>query len=542
MKIALAQINYHIGNFDSNVEKIIAAIKTARYRESDLIVFAELAVCGYPPRDFLEFNDFIDLCERSIEKIAKECVGIAAIVGAPSYNKTSRGKRLYNSALFLEDGKIKSTHHKGLLPTYDIFDENRYFEAGPEYDIVEYKNQRIALTICEDIWNVEGSYLYQKSPLDSLETQNPDVIINIAASPFSYLQREKRDEILKWNVEKYKTPIVYVNHIGAQTEVIFDGGSKAFDEKGECVAACEYFVESLCYVDFDKDVIPVPEKSDTKMERIHQALVLGVQDYFRKLNFKKATLGLSGGLDSALTLAIAVEALGKENVMPILMPSEFSSDHSISDSLELCKNLGCDYYQIPIGDIYDKYITALGPLFKGTEFDVTEENIQARIRGTLLMAYANKFGAILLNTSNKSEIAVGYGTLYGDMAGGISVIGDVYKTEAFELSRHINSHRKTIPENIITKPPSAELRPDQLDTDSLPPYELLDQILFQYIENSLSPSKIIKMGFDEQIVKQNLKRVNISEYKRHQSPPILRISPKAFGMGRRMPIVGKYLT
>lgn len=542
MKIALAQLNYHIGNFDSNVGKIINSIKEAREKKADLVVFAEMAICGYPPRDFLEFNDFIELCEKGLKDIAAECIGIAAVVGAPSFNPSSKGKRLYNSAYFLQNGEIDSIHHKALLPTYDIFDEYRYFEPANSFQIVNFQGKRIAITICEDIWNIDGSLLYQKSPMEELSAQNPDLLINIAASPFSYIQKEEREKTLRWNCEKYNIPILYVNHVGAQTEVIFDGGSQFIACNGELLASCGYFQESICYFNTDQKDGTLEEEVSPKMQRIHQALILGLKDYFRKLNFKKATLGLSGGLDSSLTLAIAVEALGKENVFPILMPSQFSSEHSVSDSVKLCRNLGCEYYSIPIKGIFDEFNLALEPLFAGKGFDVTEENIQARTRGVILMAYANKFGAILLNTSNKSEAAVGYGTLYGDMAGGISMLGDIYKTEVFELSRYINREKEIIPFSIINKPPSAELRPGQLDTDSLPPYEILDKILFQYIEKSMSPSKIVEMGFDENLVKNNLRKVNINEYKRHQAPPILRVSPKAFGMGRRMPIVGKYLS
>lgn len=541
MKIALAQLNYTIGDFDSNIAKIIGSIQEAKKNGAELAVFSEMAVCGYPPRDFLDFNDFVDLCVSGIEKIALECKGIAAVVGAPSFNASERGKRLFNSAYFLKDGRIDSIQHKSLLPTYDIFDEYRYFEPASAFDIIDYQGKKIAITICEDIWNIEGSFLYQKSPLESLSEQQMDLIVNIAASPFSYVQKEEREKTLKWNAMKYCVPIIYVNHVGAQTEVIFDGGSQVMDSKGKTIASCGYFRESICYVDTADQNDPIEENHSPKMQRIHQALIQGVKDYFRKLNFKTATLGLSGGLDSSLTLAIAVEALGKENVFPILMPSQFSSEHSVSDSVKLCRNLGCDYFSIPIKSIFDEFNLALEPLFAGKGFDVTEENIQARTRGVLLMAYANKFGAILLNTSNKSEIAVGYGTLYGDMTGGISVLGDVYKSEVFELSRYINREKEIIPFSIINKPPSAELRPGQLDTDALPPYEILDKILYQYIEKSMSPSKIIAMGFDEKLVKDNLRKVNINEYKRHQAAPILRVSPKAFGMGRRMPIVGKYL-
>lgn len=541
MRIALAQLNYHIGNFEVNEKKIIDAIHTAKSKQADLVVFAELAICGYPPRDFLEFDDFISLCEESIQRIAKECQGIAAIVGAPFPNPSSTGKRLYNAAYFLNQGKIESVHCKQLLPTYDVFDENRYFETAKELSCIEFKGEKIALSICEDLWNLPDSNLYNKSPMEILKLEKPSLMINIAASPFSQNQAENRKEVFEWNSKTYQLPIYYVNHIGAQTELIFDGGSTVVDAKGKTKHQLAYFEEDFQLFDSkeieeDSSISEIP-----KFSKIEDALVLGISDYFKKLNFKTATLGLSGGIDSALTLVLAVKALGKENVIPILMPSQFSSDHSIDDSLELCKNLGCDYHQIAIKEVYEAFDQQLEPIFKNTDFGIAEENIQSRIRGTLLMAHTNKFGTILLNTSNKSELAVGYGTLYGDMSGGISVLGDLYKTEVYGLSKFINREHEIIPDNIITKEPSAELRPDQKDSDSLPDYEILDAILKEYIENQQSPNQIIQKGFDKALVNRILRMVNINEYKRHQSPPILRISDKAFGMGRRMPIVGKYL-
>ena len=422
-----------------------------------------------------------------------------------------------------------------------MFDEYRYFEPAEEVQCIEYLGEKIALTICEDLWNIDGKELYPNSPMGKLILESPDFMINIAASPFAVSQTNNRDEVLKWSTSKYNLPVFYINHVGAQTELIFDGGSCVYDQDGNLISQLPFFEEYFSI--FDTKDLKVKEKLTalSKYEKIEAALVLGIKDYFKKLNFKTATLGLSGGIDSALTLALAVKALGKENVFPLLMPSQFSSGHSISDSVALCENLGCDYHTIEIEKIYKSFDEELANLFKGTEFGIAEENIQSRIRGTLLMAQTNKFGSILLNTSNKSELAVGYGTLYGDMAGGLSVIGDVYKTEVFELCRFINREVEIIPDNIITKPPSAELRPDQLDSDSLPDYDILDTILFEYIENRQSPANLIEKGFDETLVRRILKLVNINEYKRHQTPPILRVSSKAFGMGRRMPIVGKYL-
>lgn len=549
MKIALAQLNYHIGNFESNVTKIKNAIKQARDNDVDLVVFAELAVSGYPPRDFLEFDDFINKCQAAIEDIAHKCRGIAAIVGAPSKNPEFQGKDLYNSAYFLAEGQIQCVRHKTLLPNYDVFDEYRYFEPNKKFRIVEYKNQRIALTICEDLWNLGNDPLYTVNPMDELTGQQPDFIVNIAASPFNHNQHIIRTAVLKENARKYHLPLFYVNHVGAQTELLFDGGSLVIDQSGKVISELAYFEEDFRIFDLD-NLKPSDEqkpldkypKDQVKTGLIHDALVMGIRNYFRKLGFSQAILGLSGGIDSAVTLVLASEALGAENVMSVLLPSQFSSDHSVSDSLALLKNLQSPHETLKIEDIYHVIAKTLKPVFKNTTFGLTEENIQARIRGLLLMALSNKFGNILLNTSNKSEAAVGYGTLYGDMSGGISVLGDVYKTDVFALARYINRQEAVIPENIITKPPSAELRPNQKDSDSLPDYDILDPILYQYIELRKGPKEIASMGFDENVVKRVLRLVNINEYKRYQTPPILRISPKAFGMGRRMPIVARYLS
>ncbi len=545
MKIALAQINYHIGNFTSNRDKIISHIEKAKKANVDLVVFSELAISGYPPRDFLEFNDFVKQCNKSAEEIANNCNGIAAIVGLPTFNPNEKGKPLYNSAAFLKDGKIESLTHKTLLPNYDIFDEYRYFEPNNTFEVIAFNGKKIALTICEDLWNVQDNPLYTINPMDELVEQKPDLIINIAASPYNYHQTKIRKEVLKRNAEKYRLPLFYVNHIGAQTELLFDGGSLVMNPKGEIVEELKYFEEDFQIFDLEEienttDKTLTEDLSETAS--IYKALVMGVRNYFEKLGFKKAILGLSGGIDSAVTAAIAAEALGSENVYNVLLPSRFSSGHSVDDSLELVKNYGMPHDIIEIEDAFNTFENTLKPYFKDLPFNVAEENLQARTRGVILMALSNKFGYILLNTSNKSEAAVGYGTLYGDMNGGLSVIGDAYKTQVFELARYINRNGEMIPENIITKPPSAELRPDQKDSDSLPDYDILDVILFQYIEERKGPKEIIAMGYNEKLVNRILKLVNTNEYKRYQTPPILRISTKAFGMGRRMPIVAKYLS
>lgn len=544
MKIALGQLNYHIGNFDANTQKIINTAKRARQLGAELVVFAELAVSGYPPRDFLEFDDFIQKCETQVELIAEACHDIPLILGTPVKNTSNKGKPLFNAAVFLYNGQ-KQYFRKGLLPNYDVFDEYRYFEPAEQFECLRFKGKRIALTVCEDLWNVEDHPLYVKQPMEELILQKPDLMINIAASPFDYGQAEKREEVLRKNVKKYKLPLAYVNHVGAQTELLFDGGSLAMNSKGEVISRLKFFDEDLQVIDLSveqTEAINALPSLPLKIERIHDALVMGIRNYFHKLGFSKAILGLSGGIDSAVTMVLAAHALGSENVHAVLMPSQFSSDHSVQDALDLAKNLGASWQTIPISNIYNGFENEFSECFAGKSFDVTEENIQARIRGVLLMALSNKFGYILLNTSNKSEAAVGYGTLYGDMNGGLSVLGDVYKTEVFELARYINRNQEIIPENTIIKPPSAELRPDQKDNDSLPEYDLLDRILFSYIEQKMGPEAIINLGIDPQIVSRVLRLVNLNEYKRYQSPPILRVSPKAFGMGRRMPIVAKYLS
>jgi len=549
MKIALAQLNYHIGNFESNTAKIIEHIKIAKSNGADLVVFAELCVSGYPSRDFLEFDEFIDLCEASAQKIAAECTGIACIIGLPTPNNHSEGKELHNTAYFIENGKVKAAAHKALLPNYDIFDEYRYFEPSREFSCIEFKGHRIALTICEDLWNTIENPLYITRPMDILIEENPDVMINIAASPFAYNHDEERIDILRDNASRYKLPLLYVNNVGAQTELIFDGGSLVFDNTGKLIDEMPYFKEAIAYYDLDKKGnVTFEHQSTTRKERqsdieqIHDAIIIGIRDYFYKSGFKQAILGLSGGIDSAVVCALAVEALGPENVMAVLLPSRFSSDHSIKDAEDLVRNLGCMHETIAIRNITEAFEATLEPQFKGLPFNIAEENIQSRSRAVVLMAMCNKFGYILLNTSNKSEAAVGYGTLYGDMCGGISVIGDVYKTQVFEMARYINRNSEIIPENSIVKPPSAELRPNQKDTDSLPEYDVLDKILAEYIEGRSSSAAIIKMGFDEKTVRRVIKLTNLAEHKRYQTPPILRVSPKAFGMGRRMPIVGKYLS
>lgn len=549
MRIALAQQNYYIGDFERNFAKIQEGIAAAVAQKADIVVFSELAVCGYPPRDFLEFRDFIRRCYAVIDQIKAETLkyDIAVAVGAPAINPRIDGKDLFNAAYFIAQGEVLHVAHKALLPTYDVFDEYRYFEPATEFKVVHYKGKRIALTICEDIWNVGNENpLYTICPMDEMMAQQPDMMLNLSASPFNYHHASERLHTLRANVARYGVPIFYVNTVGAQTELIFDGGSVAIAANGVVYEELPYFVEIVNTYELDDLYAPTaplaPEQPKIKAELIYRALLLGIRDYFDKLQFKKAILGLSGGVDSALVATLAVHALGAENVRVVMMPSQFSSGHSVSDSQLLVERLSCASDLIPIQSAYEALRNSLAEQFAGLPFGIAEENMQARVRANILMALSNKFGYILLNTSNKSEAAVGYGTLYGDMCGGISVLGDVYKTEVYELCQYINRHGEIIPHNILHKAPSAELRPNQKDSDSLPEYDQLDRVLYQYIECRKGPAELLEMGMDKALVERTLKLVNISEYKRHQTPPILRVSSKAFGVGRRMPIVGKYLS
>ncbi len=559
MKICIAQQNYHIGNFEQNTHKILCAIEEAKKQGADLILFSEMSVCGYPARDFVEFNDFIHQCYESIDTIKAAADTIGVLIGSPARNPNKKGKDLYNAAFFLYEKKIVAEIHKTLLPTYDVFDENRYFEPADEWKVVPFKGKNLAITICEDIWNLGDNPLYRICPMDKMMDQHPDILLNLSASPFDYTHDEDRKATIKSNVLKYKIPLFYCNAIGSQTEIVFDGSSLVFDKNANLCGALPMFESALAVFDCaddgsilapilepaasvpSKELNPIKLIPELNIDQVYQALVLGVKDYFNKMGFKKAILGSSGGIDSAVTLAIACEALGKDNVYAILMPSPYSTEHSVNDAVQLSKNLNNTYDLIPIKEVYESFLNTLKPLFKDLPFSLAEENIQSRSRGNLLMALANKFGYVLLNTSNKSELATGYGTLYGDMAGGLGVLGDCYKMQVYELAKYINRNKEIIPANIITKAPSAELRPDQKDSDSLPAYEILDQILFQYIEKRADPAVIKSLGFDAALVDKTLKMVNTNEYKRNQFCPIIRISPKAFGVGRRVPIVAKYL-
>ena len=573
MKIALAQQNYHIGNFEKNRQKIIDGITWAKQQNADLVVFSELCICGYPPRDFLEFDDFINKCYESIDLVRQHADTIGVLIGSPARNSQLEGKDLFNAVFLLYEKEIKAEIHKTLLPNYDVFDEYRYFEPAYDWQVIEFKGKKLAVTICEDIWNMGDNPLYRVTPMEQLMPFHPDVMINLSASPYNYAQDIVRNSIVKAHVLKYKMPMLYCNTVGSQTEIVFDGGSLVYNINGCRVKEMNYFEEDYQVFELDEllkhnqefsartldggkresyyysafevgnDIDTIEYLSGEKnIDEIYHAIILGIRDYFGKMGFNKAVMGSSGGIDSAVTQVLATEALGKDNVRALLMPSQYSTSHSVTDAEQLSKNLGNPYDIVPIKNIYESFLTELKPIFKNEPFNVAEENIQSRTRGNLLMAVANKFGYILLNTSNKSELATGYGTLYGDMAGGLSILGDVYKMQVYALARHLNKKKETIPENIIAKAPSAELRPNQKDSDTLPEYEKLDRILYQYIELRKGPKEIIESGYEKELVDRILKLVNTNEYKRNQFCPIIRVSCKAFGIGRRVPIVGKYLS
>jgi len=559
MKIFLAQQNYHIGNFEFNTRKIIEAIAQAKTEGADLILFSELSVCGYAPGDFLEFDDFINKSYAAIDVIRQHADTIGVLVGGPDRNAIKEGKDLFNAAFFLYEQEIKAVVHKTCLPNYDVFDEYRYFEPAYGWSVIPFKGKKLAVTICEDIWNLGDNPLYRICPMDELMKQQPDIMLNLSASPFDYTHEDDRKATIKANVLKYGLPLFYCNSVGSQTEIVFDGSSLVFDAKANLCGRLPKFEEgygSFILKDdgsiegeireavdsFSNELLEPPVFDATlNIGSVHDAIVLGIRDYFKKMGFTKAILGSSGGIDSAVTLALACTALGKENVRAVLMPSAYSTGHSVSDAEQLSKTLGNPYDILPIKNIYESFLTELQPVFNNLPFGIAEENIQSRTRGNLLMAIANKFGYILLNTSNKSELSTGYGTLYGDMAGGIAVLGDCYKMQVYELARYINRQQELIPVSIIKKAPSAELRPGQVDADSLPDYSILDRVLYQYIEMREGPNEIKAQGFDAALVDRVLKMVNINEYKRKQFCPIIRVSSKAFGVGRKLPIVAKYL-
>ncbi len=544
MKITLAQINFIVGDIEGNKEKIIAAAQQAK--GSSLVVFSELSLCGYPPLNMLAYNDFIERCEKAIDEIAERCDSIPLLIGAPVRNTSGKGKPLFNAAIFLHNGKRQIFKKKNVsYYENDVIrrhggDVSTYFEPSDENNILQLGCMKVAVTIGEDLYNIGDDEFLMTNRIDDFE-EKPEIIVNLAADRFDYQRAAKRREILRMTALKHEIPLIYVNQVGGNANLIYDGGSMVFGYNGYVVKSLPFFQEEVSTFDCElfismkrEDNQVIPEK----MELIHDALVLGIRDFFHKQGFKKAILGLSGGLDSALVVALAAKALGAENVLGILMPSQFSSDHSVSDAIASAENLGCPYHIVPIKPAFDTFDEMLKPIFKDMPFDVTEENIQARSRGLIVMAISNKFGNILLNTSNKSEAAVGYGTLYGDLCGSLSVIGDIYKTEAFELCRYINRDKEIIPWHTINKPPSAELRPGQQDTDSLPDYPVLDALLYQYIECNKSASELIAQGYDEALVNKVVRMVYRNDFKRFQLAPVLAVSPKPFAM-REMPIVKK---
>ncbi len=547
MKIALVQLNYRIGDFEGNCRKITEAIGRARGEGAELAVFSELSVTGYHPQDLLERKEFIAAAQAAVEEIAGHCHGIAALVGAPVLNAGERGKKLYNAALYLAEGKVSDLFFKTLLPTYDVFDEYRHFEPNRRFRLLEAGGMKIAVTICEDLWDEQPvqyefgkDKLYQCSPMEELARLEPALIINLSASPFSAGQQGWRKEILTRKARQYGLPLVYVNQTGAQAELIFDGGSLFIGPDGEILREMSYFREDFLIIDTGERRAGLLQPPLERIGKVEEALLLGIRDYFAKTGFTRATLGLSGGIDSAVVAVLAARALGPANVRVLLMPSRFSSSHSVGDAVALAHTLGIAYDTVPIQEGVDAINRELHPLFGDLPPDITEENIQARIRGVLIMALSNKFGCLVLNTSNKSECAVGYGTLYGDMNGGLAVLGDLYKTEVYELARWINRHGEIIPHHTIVKAPSAELRPGQKDSDSLPEYPVLDTLLYQYIEMNRSPEEIAADGHDPALVRKVIRMVNLNEYKRFQAAPILRISHKAFGFGRRIPLVARF--
>jgi NAD+ synthetase len=544
VKIALAQIDPTVGDFSGNIEKIVAASRRAADQGARLAVFSELAICGYPPADFLEKPSFLVRCRAAVDELAAATrelpTAVLAGVALPTDGKD--GKPAFNAAVLLDKGQLLLEQHKRLLPFYDVFDEQRYFSPAESQKVIELDGVRLAITICEDAWNDKNFWprrLYTVDPVEELMRQKPALHINLSSSPFWHSKRTIRREMLAAMARRDGIPVLMCNQVGGNDSLIFDGSSLALNGRGELIAQAASFVEDLVLVDpFHAAPIPVPEDDDT--EATYRALVLGTRDYVRKCGFSKAIVGLSGGIDSALVAAIATEALGRENVICVGMPSPYSSAGSIDDSQKLAANLGIRFETISIRSLFAEFTQALEPVFHGMKEDITEENIQPRIRGTLLMALSNKFGALVLTTGNKSEMAVGYCTLYGDMVGALAVIGDLVKTRVYAVCNWLNRGEEKIPAAILTKPPSAELRPGQMDTDSLPPYDVLDPIVEAYVERYETPERIAaEHGFSLDLVRQTVRLIERSEYKRQQAAPVLKVTAKSFGMGRRFPIAVK---
>ena len=541
MKLALAQINTTVGDFAGNLALIRKAYARGMADGAELVVAPELAITGYPPRDLLLKSGFIEGNLAALTELAQSVGEVGLVVGHVGINEKHPGRQAVNAVSLLHHGKVAATRTKTLLPTYDVFDEDRYFEPAPDNTPVEFNGRKLGLTICEDVWNDDSFWAdprYRANPVDGLVKQGAEVVVNVSASPWNLGKEGMRREMLASLAAKAQRPVVYCNAVGGNDELVFDGGSLALNAQGEVLAAGAQFAEALVAVDLGGTVQAVSELQE--MALLHDALVLGVQDYLGKCGFRSAVIGLSGGIDSAVTAALAVKALGAENVRGISMPSAYSSQGSLDDSAALAANLGIQYDVIPIHAGFEMMKTSLEPIFGDRPEDVTEENMQARLRGLILMAASNKFGSLVLTTGNKSELAVGYCTLYGDMCGGLAVISDVPKTKVFELAHWINRDEVIIPEATITKPPSAELRPDQKDQDSLPPYEVLDAILERYVVESQSVSEIVTSGFDEATVQRIVRLIDLNEYKRRQAAPGLKVTSKAFGVGRRIPVAQRY--
>ena len=542
MKFALCQINPTVGALEANSQKILKFSEKASARGADIAIFPELCLCGYPPKDFLEKKKFIELGLEKTKKIIQTSK-LPLIFGYVDVNEKKTGKPLHNSALFVNGSKITSRHHKVLLPTYDVFHEARYFEPGSYVKTTLFNNKKLGIVICEDSWNNEEFWHRKPYPIDPVEKimeEKPDILINISASPYSMKWFDVRVKMLTFIAKKYKTPVIYVNQVGSNDDLIFDGQSFALNDTGDIVAQALSFEEDLVLFDLEKQSGEKHAIIHDDIASAYQALVLGIKDYVKKCSFKKVVLGLSGGIDSALVAALACDALGAENVLGLMMPSQFSSPSSLDDAKLLAKKLKMKTQTLSIEPLYKAYLETLKKPFAKTKFNETEENIQARIRGNILMAFSNKFGHLVLSTGNKSEMAVGYCTLYGDMSGGLCVLGDVPKTLVYKLATWRNHQQEVIPKNTLTKPPSAELRPNQTDQDSLPPYETLDGIMKAYVEEHLSLDEIIKLGYDATIVKKILKLIDHNEYKRSQAALTLRITTKAFGSGRHLPIAQGY--
>jgi NAD+ synthetase len=545
VKIALAQIDTTIGDFAGNVDLIVKYAECARDRGADLVVFPELALCGYPPRDLVEKPGFIERSQSELIRLARILPPIPALVGYVRRSRANQGRQVANAAAWLEGGKVVVDYAKILLPFYDVFDESRYFEPGSTVCVHDFGGCRVGITICEDIWNDKhfwANRLYTRDPVEECVAAGANLLLNIASSPYNTEKIQLRYDMLQAIAQKQGIPVAYVNHVGGNDQLLFDGSSLAFNARGELSARAQAFAQDLVIFDTGDGAKEIRTAPESEAEEIYQALCLGVRDYVQKCGFKKVLVGLSGGIDSSLVATLAADALTPQNVLGVGMPGPYSSPGSIRDAEALARNLGIEFRVIPITPVFESYLETLDPAFDAAPRDVTEENIQARIRGNILMALSNKFGSLLLTTGNKSELAVGYCTLYGDMAGGLAVIADVPKTTVYSLARYINRSTERIPQACLEKPPSAELRPNQTDQDSLPPYEVLDAILKAYIEENRGADEIAATlrHIDPSLVRRTVRMVNAAEYKRQQAPPTLKVTAKAFGMGRRFPIAQKF--